>query len=388
MFELMVSSTIMCPSTIMISGSLTCGGVQTQISELCRLLCGQGASVTACGTNTEWPEASLQNLRDLGARICIPRWGRLQALATWPILLRRQYDVMYCIGQGRMHGWLKRRVLRTGGTAIYHEILDCPRPGSVAEREMRHMDAIVANSSLVGRDMADRWPSLPVRIVPFLTAGHAVSEPGPRAAVGQRPLRVVYLGRLALHKRPQVLIRQWSAITAQPPLGPARLDIYGDDVNPDTLQALRKEVAMLGMEDSITLHGAYAHRDLPAILAQADVVVLPSEWEGLPLVLIEAMQRGVPVVATNVGGTVELGLDNPDVIVTDADWESFVTGLRNMADRLRRGAINAVRLHRWTESRYGYTAVSTLWKSAILNPHEFFSMVPKPASAEVCQHGT
>lgn len=374
---------------ILISGSLAGGGVQTHVSLLCRLLCGHGAQVTACGTGTEWSDEALRDLRQLGVRVHVPRWGRLQALATWPVLLRREYDLMYCIGQGRMHGWLKQRVLRRGGTAIYHEILDCPRAGSLAEREMRCMDAIIANSSRVGSDMQARWPGLPVRVVPFLTAPASVAAPQPRPPVGSKPLRVVYLGRLSIHKRPQLLIRHWPTLISHPPLAPARLDLYGDDVRSETLPALRSEVRAMGLADAITLHGAYRHSDLPGILAKADVVVLPSEWEGLPLVLVEAMQHGVPVVATDVGGTAELGVDNPDVLITEPDWEAFVAGLQNMAARLRSGTVDAVRLHRWTESRYGHAGVSARWLQALLKTDTFFAFAhgrstPLP---EVCLHG-
>jgi len=375
---------------ILISGSLAGGGVQTHVSLLCRVLRESGARVTACGTSTEWSAAALRELRDLGVRVHVPRFGRIQALLTWPLVLRREFDILYCIGQGRMHRWLKQRALRRDGWAVYHEILDCPRPGTVAERELRHLDAIIANSRSVGAAMQARWPEKPLRVVPFLTACEPVPEPAPRPAVGSRPVRIVYLGRLASHKRPQTLMRKWPEMIRRSPLAPARLDIHGDDVSPTTLISLRREVAALGLTDDICLHGAYAHRDLPGILAQADVVVLPSEWEGLPLVLVEAMQRGVPVVATNVGGTAELGTGNPDVIITAPEWEAFESGLLTMIGRLRRGTIDAVRLHRWTESRYGHDSVARMWRQMCFDTAEFFgreqqTTVTPPAQATLLE---
>jgi glycosyltransferase involved in cell wall biosynthesis len=57
------------------------------------------------------------------------------------------------------------------------------------------------------------------------------------------------------------------------------------------------------------------HEDIPAHLTQADLFVLPSLSEGLPLVLVEAMSAGKPVVATEVGGI-------PDVLVDEGDGKT------------------------------------------------------------------
>jgi glycosyltransferase involved in cell wall biosynthesis len=124
----------------------------------------------------------------------------------------------------------------------------------------------------------------------------------------------------------------------------------------------------------IFLHGAYEHSQLPEILGNLDLVVLPSEWEGLPLVLVEAMQHGVPFVATAAGGTAEFGINNPDVRVTPIEWDSFVEGFVEFACGLRAGAVDGLRLHHWAESRYGYDAVSPQWLKALTEPRAFFGL--------------
>jgi len=234
------------------------------------------------------------------------------------------------------------------------------------------MNFVIANSKAVGREMKARWPGISLKVIPFLTSNQRVPEPAPRLPVGQRELRVAYLGRLVLQKRPQRLIEDWASITEVPSLGPARLDIYGDDKQPDTVLRLRKLINERKLDHCITCHGAYRHDQLTEILNKSDVVVLPSEWEGLPLVLVEAMQHGVPVVATNVGGTAELGDNNPDVIITGSGWKEFLKGLETMAKKLRAGQINAQRLHFWTERRYGFDVVARCWSEALLDPRSFF----------------
>lgn len=89
----------------------------------------------------------------------------------------------------------------------------------------------------------------------------------------------------------------------------AYLLIVGDGELYDPLQA---QVEQLHLTDHVILTGYRA--DVARILAGLDLFVMASHWEGLPLVVLEAMATGLPVVATAVGGT-------PEVVVED------VTGL-------------------------------------------------------------
>ena len=72
---------------------------------------------------------------------------------------------------------------------------------------------------------------------------------------------------------------------------------------------------------------------MPALLETLDVVALPSWTEGLPLVLLEAMARGRPVVATPVGGTPELVTDGETgLLVPPRDPEALAEALRRVLD--------------------------------------------------------
>lgn len=67
---------------------------------------------------------------------------------------------------------------------------------------------------------------------------------------------------------------------------------------------LERRAAELDLTDAFRFFGA--RTDLPALYGAMDLLVLPSHWEGLPGVVIEAMACGVPVVATDIPGTREL----------------------------------------------------------------------------------
>jgi glycosyltransferase involved in cell wall biosynthesis len=72
-----------------------------------------------------------------------------------------------------------------------------------------------------------------------------------------------------------------------------------------------------------------ARRDVPALLARADVFVLPSLHEGMSNAVMEAMAAGLPIVATEVGGTGEL-LKGRGILVPPADPDALAEGLRRV----------------------------------------------------------
>lgn len=92
---------------------------------------------------------------------------------------------------------------------------------------------------------------------------------------------------------------------------------------------LRVEAARLGVEDRVVFAGY--RDDVPALLAGCDVFCLPSVAEGLPLVILEAMAQGKPVVATAVGGTPELVADGETgLLVPPGDAAALRSALRQI----------------------------------------------------------
>jgi glycosyltransferase involved in cell wall biosynthesis len=85
--------------------------------------------------------------------------------------------------------------------------------------------------------------------------------------------------------------------------------LAGEDIEANGAYRLRleREARKLGVDDRVRFLGR--RDDVPSLLASADALVLPSWIEGLPLVVLEAMAAGVPVVASAVGGTPEVVVD-------------------------------------------------------------------------------
>ena len=159
----------------------------------------------------------------------------------------------------------------------------------------------------------------------------AVVGPAGVSAAG-RPV-VLAVGRLAPQKDFGTLLAaaaRWRDLDP-PPL----LAIAGDG---PLAGDLRARAASLGV-DAVFL----GHRDdVPNLLAGASVFVLPSQWEGQPLVLQEALRAGAAVVATRVGGVPGLVGDDAAVLVRPGDPQALAAAVRSvLADPAFAGRLRA-----------------------------------------------
>jgi glycosyltransferase involved in cell wall biosynthesis len=160
------------------------------------------------------------------------------------------------------------------------------------------------------------------------------APPLPGAPALDRPV-VLAAGRLAAQKGFGTLLEaavRWRDIEPEPLLviageGPLEAD-------------LKAQAASLGVDARFPGH----RDDMPALLAAAAVFVLPSTWEGQPLVLQEALRAGVPTVATRVGGTPGLTGEDAALLVPAGDASRLAGAVRSvltdptLAARLRQAA--------------------------------------------------
>jgi len=118
---------------------------------------------------------------------------------------------------------------------------------------------------------------------------------------------VLCVGRLSRQKGQDVLVRALAKMRT-----PARLRLVGEDDERALVDSLAKS---LGVEARVDVVGPVA--DTGPEYRNADVVVVPSRWDGLSLVLLEAMASGAAIVATRVAGAA--ALEGAGVIVPPED---------------------------------------------------------------------
>ncbi|MGL5810693.1 MAG: glycosyltransferase family 4 protein [Nocardioides sp.] len=259
--------------------------------------------------------------------------------------------------------WLTSRLRRARFVAHVHLDVDpsgplgwllAPYKRFLLGPALRAADAvIVLNQSMAGL-LARRYRVEPGRVhvmkngvaSSFTDAGvgrpaegsHAPRRYGDGA---ERPLRVLFAGRIAPQKNLPRLLRA-VALTARS----IDLTVVGDG---EDRPACERLAADLGIQARFL--GARYDEEYLAALVAADVFVLPSDQEGMPLAVLEAMAAGTPVLATRVPGTTEL-VGDAGLLVAPTP-EDLAAGLTTIADRpalldrLRDRGRELAAAHRW-----------------------------------------
>lgn len=183
------------------------------------------------------------------------------------------------------------------------EEFDAPRALSLGDK-MANAAFTVAISQF-GRSQLRRW--VDVRHWPRLEIVHCGIEPlkfpEPEPVTGGAP-RLVSIGRFSEQKGQLVLIEAMTEIIRRHP--EAHLTLIGDGEMRPEIEAAISEHALQG---HVTLTGWLAEAEVRSELSRAQALIMPSFAEGLPMVIMEAMAAGRPVIATYIAGIPELVLD-------------------------------------------------------------------------------
>jgi len=217
----------------------------------------------------------------------------------------------------------------------------------------RRADAVVCvsdfgRSQVLAHVEEEHWEKVHVvrcGIEPAAFSRNGHGSPTPDEA--PRSLDVLCVARLVRLKGHAVLLRALAALRAEGV--PVHATLLGDGPSRTHLERL---AARLGVTEAVTFAGAVGQDEIAAWYARADVFCLPSFAEGLPVVLMEAMAMGVPVLATRITGVPELvEHEHSGLLVTPGRPDELAAALARLAadpalrERLGRAGREAVLAH-------------------------------------------
>ncbi|QHG15272.1 glycosyltransferase [Nostoc sp. ATCC 53789] len=134
---------------------------------------------------------------------------------------------------------------------------------------------------------------------------------------------ILFAGRLHPDKDPLLLVRTFAALNESH----THLLIAGDG---DLATKIRAEIGRLSLTERVTMLGAVNQTELSKLHRICNVFVLTSAYEGLPLVVLEALASGTPVVTTRTGETPKLLTDDSGVVCSQRTPESIAESIRQV----------------------------------------------------------
>ena len=188
------------------------------------------------------------------------------------------------------------------------------------EEEWAEATTILAGSPFVRETIGMAGgPVSKVQVVPYGVSLQGPARREPKRRDRSRPLRVVTVGRLSLHKGTPYVIEAAKRLR-----GEAEFRIVGASaVTASAVAEVRKHVEW---------SGPVPRSEVADHLGWGDVFLHPSLCEGSPAACLEAMQAGLPVICTpNTGSVVETGRDG--VVVPQGDVDSIVAALGEFSSR-------------------------------------------------------
>jgi glycosyltransferase involved in cell wall biosynthesis len=192
---------------------------------------------------------------------------------------------------------------------------------------------------------------------------------------GETPI-VLFLGRLARQKRPDVFVRSVAKIFELDSSCNAQFAMVGDGELRESVKTL---ISQYGLHDRLHLLGAIPNG--AALLAQATLLMMPSAYEGIALVSYEAMALGVPQIFAKVGGQDELITPETGILVENGPGEETRYAeacLALLADTGRRARMAAAGKER---IRSQFTAEKAVKQYAEIFEH--YAAVSRRRAAEI-----
>ncbi|WP_395309795.1 glycosyltransferase family 4 protein [Mycobacterium sp. AMU20-3851] len=199
-----------------------------------------------------------------------------------------------------------------------------PLVRAVIRTTLCHVSAFVTLGELWAERMRDIVPNARIVAVPNgVNPARRVPQ-----TTGDKPVHVVFLGRIGDHKGTFTLLDAWAKLACEPWFNTANgsiatLTVAGDG----EVDRARRRVRELCIGGTVEIRDWLSEAAVGQLLDCAQVLVLPSRNEGQPMAVLEAMARGLCVITTGVGGLPEMIGEGCGVLIAPDDSEAIATAL-------------------------------------------------------------
>ncbi|MBI2505763.1 MAG: glycosyltransferase family 4 protein [Candidatus Latescibacteria bacterium] len=235
-----------------------------------------------------------------------------------------------------------------------HDLKDLPRNPrwrALVARALQNAQAVIAVSQELGR-LAEGLGARRLRVIPN-GVDCQLFKPGTRSP-GAGGWRLLYVGRFDVAKGLGVLLEALARLRQH--RRDLSLKLVGGNAATGTEAPFRAQVARLGLGECVEFAAEVPWQEVPRHMGEADVFVLPSFSEGLPLVLVEALACGLPLVATRCGGPEELVRAGVGQLVEVGEVEGLAHGIEVVLDHYAGYDRQAIR--RRAEEEYDYRCIA------------------------------
>lgn len=206
----------------------------------------------------------------------------------------------------------------------------------------RHCDVVPVALSKEVRNSISRVYKIPLKKIPVIYNGIDLTKCIPKDSYDvDEKYKILHIGRFNGQKNHRMLIEAFNEFIKGYPNSELTL-IGGGELEIE----IKRLVKSLGLTDKVKFEGVTS--DVFPYLHKADVFVLPSNYEGMPMALIEAMGTGLPIIATDVGGVSSMIHTGEDGILIGNDKSelkrAFILLLdKNLRKKIGLKAINTAK---------------------------------------------
>lgn len=241
---------------------------------------------------------------------------------------------------------------------LFDRLLDAPLSRRLERRLLRTLPTMTI-SRYTAEALRRLEPRLDLRaLVPCpLDLEELRQQPWPETADGLR--RIGFFGRYNDPRKNLPLLLEAFARLA-PTRPELRLVLAGEAPTP----ALQRRLAALGIAGQVELHDELPRAGLLALYAQIELLVIPSQQEGLGIVGLEALASGRPVLSTRCGGPEEFVLEDETGWLVAAEPAAMAARLGELLAAPERLRAAGARGRALVEARYGYAAVAPAFHAA------------------------